>query len=55
QGASASAGFYSLVQNAKVSGIDPYAYLRDLFKSWKCEPRRLAWMDLPQFREHVFH
>lgn len=55
QGATASAGFYSLVQNAKVSGMDPYAFLRDLFKSWECEPRILAWKDLPQFKEHVFH
>ncbi|EMF80428.1 IS66 family element, transposase domain protein [Leptospira weilii serovar Topaz str. LT2116] len=49
QGATASAGFYSLIQNAKISGIDPYSYLRDLFKSWERKPRTLAWTDLPQF------
>ncbi|WP_061249871.1 IS66 family transposase [Leptospira alstonii] len=49
QGATASAGFYSLVQNAKVSGMDPYAFLRDLFKSWERKPRRLSTKDLPQF------
>lgn len=49
QGATASAGFYSLVQNAKVSGMDPYAFLQNLFKSWEREPRRLSTKDLPQF------
>ncbi|EMN51482.1 hypothetical protein LEP1GSC089_0683, partial [Leptospira interrogans serovar Autumnalis str. LP101] len=41
--------FYSLVQNAKVSGMDPYAFLQNLFKSWEREPRRLSTKDLPQF------
>ncbi|EMF79576.1 IS66 family element, transposase [Leptospira weilii serovar Topaz str. LT2116] len=48
QGATASAGFYSLIQNAKISGIDPYSYLRDLFKSWEKNPRRLSINELPQ-------
>ncbi|MGQ2799889.1 IS66 family transposase, partial [Leptospira santarosai] len=48
QGATASAGFYSLIQNAKISGVDPYAYLRDLFKSWEKNPRSLSCEDLPQ-------
>ncbi|EKS02053.1 IS66 family element, transposase domain protein [Leptospira borgpetersenii serovar Pomona str. 200901868] len=55
KGASASAGFYSLIQSEKLAGFDPYAFLRDLFKSWEKEPRTLAWEDLPQFRETVFH
>ncbi|EMM73163.1 hypothetical protein LEP1GSC038_1532 [Leptospira weilii str. 2006001855] len=46
-GATTSAGFYSLVQNAKVSGIDPYAFLQDLFKSWEMKPI-LSSNDLPQ-------
>ncbi|EPE84558.1 IS66 family element, transposase domain protein [Leptospira noguchii str. 1993005606] len=49
----ASAGFYSLIQNAKISGIDPYAYLRDLFKSWERNPRSLSYEDLPQIRGPV--
>ncbi|MDI7219638.1 IS66 family transposase [Leptospira santarosai] len=53
QGATASAGFYSLVQNAKVSRVDPYAYLRELFKSWENHPRNLSCEDLPQIREPV--
>ncbi|EMO21290.1 IS66 family element, transposase [Leptospira santarosai str. HAI134] len=53
QGATASAGFYSLIQNAKVSGIDPYAFLRELFKSWENHPRDLSCEDLPQIREPV--
>ncbi|MDI7218777.1 IS66 family transposase [Leptospira santarosai] len=53
QGATASAGFYSLVQNAKISGIDPYAYLRDLFKSWEREPRSLSCQNLPKITEPV--
>ncbi|EMO25450.1 IS66 family element, transposase domain protein [Leptospira interrogans serovar Bataviae str. HAI135] len=53
KGATASAGFYSLIQNAKISGIDPYAYLRDLFKSWELKPRSLSCKDLPQIREPV--
>ncbi|WP_162267481.1 transposase domain-containing protein, partial [Leptospira santarosai] len=53
QGATASAGFYSLIQNAKISGVDPYAYLRDLFKSWERNPRSLSCEDLPQIREPV--
>ncbi|MDI7155241.1 transposase, partial [Leptospira santarosai] len=48
QGATESAGFYSLIQNAKISGIHPYAYLRDLFKSWERDPRSLSYEDLPQ-------
>ncbi|EMO82907.1 IS66 family element, transposase domain protein [Leptospira santarosai str. AIM] len=48
QGATASAGFYSLIQNAKISGVDPYAYLRDLFKFWEKNPRSLSCEDLPQ-------
>ncbi|EMP04329.1 IS66 family element, transposase domain protein [Leptospira santarosai str. HAI1380] len=44
----ATAGFYSLIQNAKISGVDPYAYLRDLFKSWEKNPRSLSCEDLPQ-------
>ncbi|TGK19626.1 transposase domain-containing protein, partial [Leptospira stimsonii] len=49
----ASAGFYSLIQNAKVSEIDPYAFLSDLFKSWGREPRTLSYKDLPQNGRHV--
>ncbi|PNV76085.1 IS66 family transposase [Leptospira inadai] len=48
EGATASAGFYSLVQIAKLAGVDPYAYLRDLFTSWESEPRSLSYQDLPQ-------
>ncbi|EQA38067.1 IS66 family element, transposase domain protein [Leptospira inadai serovar Lyme str. 10] len=48
EGATASAGFYSLVQIAKLAGVDPYVYLRDLFTSWECEPRSLSCQDLPQ-------
>lgn len=55
EGATASAGFYSLVQNAKISGKDPYAYLRDLFKSWENEPRVLSYQDLSKLGQHVFH
>ncbi|EMF80446.1 hypothetical protein LEP1GSC188_0542, partial [Leptospira weilii serovar Topaz str. LT2116] len=51
QGATASAGFYSLIQNAKILGLDPYSFLRDLFKSWEMLPRTLACKDLPQIRE----
>ncbi|EMK20838.1 IS66 family element, transposase domain protein [Leptospira kirschneri serovar Bulgarica str. Nikolaevo] len=48
KGASASAGFYSLIQSAKLAGFDPYIYLRDLFNSWEREPRTLSYKDLPQ-------
>ncbi|EMO55992.1 IS66 family element, transposase domain protein [Leptospira santarosai str. CBC1416] len=48
KGATASAGFYSLVQNAKISGIDLYTYLRDLFKFWERNLRSLSYEDLPQ-------
>nr|WP_078124816.1 ankyrin repeat domain-containing protein [Leptospira alexanderi] len=37
------------------SGISPAVLAADLFKSWETEPRTLAWKDLPQFREPVFH
>ncbi|WP_235595512.1 hypothetical protein, partial [Leptospira weilii] len=37
--ATASAGFYSLIQCAKLAGFDPYAFLRELFKSWEMHPR----------------
>ncbi|MFA4795668.1 IS66 family transposase, partial [Leptospira kirschneri] len=48
KGASARAGFYSLIQSAKLAGFDPYIYLRDLFNSWEREPRTLSYKDLPQ-------
>lgn len=48
KGASASAGFYSLIQSAKLAGFDPYAFLRDLFKSWERNPRTLSTNDLAQ-------
>lgn len=47
-------GFYSLVQNAKISGIDPYDYLRDLFKSWETKPKNLSCEDLTQSVRPVF-
>ncbi|EMI64112.1 hypothetical protein LEP1GSC073_1412 [Leptospira noguchii str. Cascata] len=49
-----SAGFYSLIQNAKISGVDPYDYLRDLFKSWELKPRSLSYEDLPKSGSTVF-
>ncbi|EMJ65615.1 IS66 family element, transposase domain protein [Leptospira sp. P2653] len=55
EGATASAGFYSLIQCAKLAGFDPYAFLRELFKSWETHPRTLACKDLPQFRETGLH
>ncbi|EKO62052.1 IS66 family element, transposase domain protein [Leptospira kirschneri str. H2] len=48
KGASASAGFYSLIQSAKLAGFDPFVYLRDLFNSWETKPRTLSYLDLPQ-------
>ncbi|EKO62800.1 IS66 family element, transposase domain protein [Leptospira kirschneri str. H2] len=54
KGASASAGFYSLIQSAKLAGFDPYIYLRDLFNSWEREPRTLSYKDLPQLGQSVF-
>ncbi|OMI16920.1 transposase [Leptospira weilii serovar Heyan] len=54
RGATASAGFYSLIQSAKLAGFDPYLYLRDLFKSWERKPRTLACTDLPQSKTRCF-
>ena len=31
RGASASAALYSLIETAKASGLEPYAYLREVF------------------------
>lgn len=54
EGATASAGFYSLIQSAKIAGSDPFVYLRDLFKSWERNPRALSYKDLPQLGKSVF-
>ncbi len=54
KGASASAGFYSLIQCAKLAGSDPFVYLRDLFKSWERNPRALSTKDLPLLGKSVF-
>ncbi|EKR63749.1 hypothetical protein LEP1GSC036_1047 [Leptospira weilii str. 2006001853] len=32
-------GLYSLIQCAKLAGFDPYAFLREPFKSWETHPR----------------
>ncbi len=55
KGASASAGFYSLIQSAKLAGFYPYIYLRDLFKSWEREPRKLSQRIFINLRRHVFN
>ena len=39
-GAEATAGWYSLVQSAKMQGLDPGAYLYDLFKRLPSWPSR---------------
>ncbi|EPG49491.1 hypothetical protein LEP1GSC049_0355 [Leptospira kirschneri serovar Cynopteri str. 3522 CT] len=39
----------------KILGLDPYSFLRDLFKSLETQPRTLAWKELPQFKEPVLH
>ncbi|EMF82897.1 hypothetical protein LEP1GSC188_2770 [Leptospira weilii serovar Topaz str. LT2116] len=41
--------------NSKKLWRNKAAFLRDLFKSWETLPRTLAWKDLPQFSEPVFH
>ena len=33
-GANASASLYSLVETAKANGIEPYAYVRTVFRAW---------------------
>ncbi|QOI36734.1 hypothetical protein LeptoLang_21250 (plasmid) [Leptospira interrogans serovar Icterohaemorrhagiae] len=38
----------------KILGLDPYSFLRDLFKSWETQPRTLAWKELPQFKSLCF-